>query len=148
MGYTTDFSGSFKLNKKLDEKMAKFLREFVELRHGGESKYDNTPGIWCGWQASEDNLSIEWDEGEKFYHYNKWMSYLIDNFLQPNGYVLNGTVEWQGESSDDIGKIVIIDNSVDVKYASVTYEDVDALLKENEELRVNIAELILLTHTE
>ncbi len=32
MGYTTDFNGEFKLNKKLDDKTHEFLKKFAETR--------------------------------------------------------------------------------------------------------------------
>jgi hypothetical protein len=35
-------------------------------------------------------------------------------FLAPWGYVLNGEVEWQGEDEEDTGKILVVDNSVEV----------------------------------
>ena len=33
MGYTTDFVGRFILNRKLDDKLAKYLRDFSDTRH-------------------------------------------------------------------------------------------------------------------
>lgn len=144
MGYNTDFIGSFKLNKKLDNKMSAFLFEFNEIRHNGNSKYKGTPGDWCQWAPSSDNLAIEWNEEEKFYNYIEWIEYLVVNFLNPKGYVLNGEVEWHGEDFDDRGKISIINNAVTAKYAQTTYEDVDALLKENKQLKNDLAEALLL----
>ena len=79
------------------------------------------PGLWCQWIPSDDGTEILWNGGEKFYHYTEWLEYIIDNFLAPNGYVLNGEVYWYGEESDDIGKIIVSDNQVDVKYGQVTY---------------------------
>jgi hypothetical protein len=38
------------------------------------------------------------------------LEYLIDHFLAPWGYVLNGEVNWQGEREDDTGKIIVADN--------------------------------------
>jgi len=144
MGYTTEFNGSFKLNRKLTEADYEFLQAFNETRHNGESAYINTPGIWCGWTPSEDKLSIERDTQEKFYKYVPWIKWLITNYLAPKGYVLNGVVAWCGEESDDVGRIVIVDNIVTRQYANTTYEDVSALLKEVKELRETVAEYILL----
>jgi hypothetical protein len=70
------------------------------------------PGLWCQWVPTADNTGIVWDGGEKFYNYTEWLTYLIDHFLAPAGYVLNGEVEWQGEEPDDIGKLVVKDNQV------------------------------------
>jgi hypothetical protein len=64
------------------------------------------PGLWLQWIPSDDGETIQWDGGEKFYNYVEWLEYLIEMILSPRGYVLNGEVEWQGEETDDRGKIV------------------------------------------
>ena len=148
MGYTTDFTGKFKLDKKLNRADHEDLVNFSETRHNGESEFLSTPGIWCDWVPSEDGTSIVWNEQEKFYKYIGWIKWLIINYLGPRGYTLNGEVEWIGEESDNIGKILIINNTVDTYIATTTYEDVPALLKENEELKNTVAEMILLTEKE
>lgn len=70
------------------------------------------PGLWCQWTPSEDLKAIEWDSGEKFYHYTEWLVYLINKILAPNGYVLNGVVTWQGEEIGDVGEIFVENNVV------------------------------------
>lgn len=70
------------------------------------------PGLWCQWTPSDDRMGIEWDCGEKFYHYTEWLVYLIHKILAPNGYVLNGTVTWQGEETGDVGEIIVENNRV------------------------------------
>jgi hypothetical protein len=70
------------------------------------------PGLWCQWVPNSDGTAIEWDEGEKFYYYVEWITYLINNFLKPWGYTINGKVSWRGESFNDIGTIVINDSVV------------------------------------
>ena len=72
------------------------------------------PGLWCQWTPNEDGTAIEWDGGEKFYYYSEWLFYLINKILAPNGYVLNGTVTWQGEETGDVGKIKVVDNVITV----------------------------------
>ena len=146
MGYTTDFSGQFNLNKKLDPEMHQYLVKFSETRrmkrnlppcYGiegehyvdgsgpfGQGREDNIveynqpprtqPGLWCQWRPSQDGKSIVWDGGEKFYHYIEWLQYIISNYLSPKGYVLNGEVEWQGESEDDTGVIVVKHNEIEI----------------------------------
>lgn len=155
MGYTTDFSGRFQLNKTLDETTKIFLKKFAETRRmkrtlppeygvdgefyvggGGSFGQDheasivdyNTPprtqpGLWCQWIPTEDGNYIEWDGGEKFYDYVEWLEYLIKNFLAPKGYVLNGEVQWQGEDTDDVGRIVVKDNVVRTQRAKFVYDD-------------------------
>ena len=70
------------------------------------------PGLWCQWVPTDDGMGIEWDGGEKFYHYVEWLQYIVSNFLEPKGYVLNGTVSWHGEDSDDVGVIKVEDNVI------------------------------------
>jgi hypothetical protein len=70
------------------------------------------PSLWLQWTPTEDRLSLEWDSGEKFYSYTEWLVYLIHKVLAPNGYVLNGIVQWQGEENGDVGEIFVEDNRV------------------------------------
>jgi len=69
------------------------------------------PGLWCQWTVDEDG-HITWDGNEKFYHYDEWLSWLIENILRPWGYVLNGTLDYQGEDDDDFGRLIVVDNVV------------------------------------
>jgi hypothetical protein len=74
------------------------------------------PGLWCQWKPTENGRAIEWDSGEKFYEYQEWIVYIIQNFLHPAGYVLNGVTSYQGESANDFGSLIIKDN--------VLYDDI------------------------
>ena len=142
MGYTTEFSGVFKLDRPLDEETKSFLLKFSKTRRMGRNvdpKYgiegefyvdgsgdygqehdDNIidynvppktqPSLWCDWVPSDNGTAIKWNGGEKFYCYIEWLRYIIKNFLQPKGYLLNGTVLYRGEDITDQGKIVCKDN--------------------------------------
>ena len=100
--------------------------------HAGQDKDDSIveyndppvgqPGLWCQWIPSEDGTSIAWDGSEKFYCYAEWLEYLIENFLDPWGYVLDGEVQWQGEESGDMGKLIVEDNLLQTKHAIISYE--------------------------
>lgn len=79
------------------------------------------PGLWCQWVPTPDRLHLEWDYNEKFQEYIKWLEYLIEKIIAPRGYVLNGEVEWQGEDSRDIGKIVVKDNVVSTREGKVIF---------------------------
>jgi hypothetical protein len=81
------------------------------------------PGLWCQWIPNNDGSAIEWNGAEKFYDYIDWLKYVIDNFLQPWGYVLNGTVEWQGEEPDDRGRIIVKNSMISIKRAKIVWED-------------------------
>ena len=82
---------------------------------------ESQPGLWCQWVPNDDGTAIEWDQSEKFYDYAEWIEYLIEHFLKPWGYKLNGTVHWYGEEQSDLGKIVIKDNEVQVMHGEITY---------------------------
>jgi hypothetical protein len=70
------------------------------------------PGLWCGWTPTDDGTAIVWDGGEKFYSYVEWLEYLIEHFLAPWGYFLDGQMEWQGEEDEDTGVITVHNNVV------------------------------------
>jgi hypothetical protein len=154
MGYTTDFSGRFELNKQLSPKMHQYLKLFNETRRmkrntdevfgiegeffvfgSGSYGQDNEPNVidfneppttqpslWNKWLPTYDGMGIEWSGEEKFYGYTEWLVYLIHKILAPNGYVLNGVVEYSGEEMGDVGEIVVVDNRVFVR---VKYQDSD-----------------------
>ena len=74
---------------------------------------DGVPSLWCGWTVDEQG-HIVWDGAEKFYKYVQWLEFLIDTYLRPWGYTLNGTVDYKGASADDFGRIIVVDNEVTV----------------------------------
>ena len=168
MGYTTDFYGSFELDKPLKPEHAAYLRQFAATRRmkrnaeitatrpdslrqavglpvgdeggffvgaegmaGQEDSPDvidynsppvGQPGLWCQWVPSDLGQHIEWDGSEKFYDYIEWLEYIIEKFLAPWGYVLNGSVEWKGEDYIDLGLIEVVNNKVSTKQGKVVYE--------------------------
>ena len=168
MGYSTDFDGSFELDKTLTEEHRAYLAAFNDTRRmkrdaaiaesmpdpvrivaglpiGSDGGYfvglpddfgqfmdasilayndapHGQPGLWCQWRPNDDGTAIEWDEGEKFYNYTEWLDYLLEHFLVPWGYVLNGEVTWQGDERNDIGMIVVVDNVVEIKEGRIVYD--------------------------
>jgi hypothetical protein len=112
MGYDTSFNGGFTFNKPVTAELIRTINEFSEERH---TPGNGIPGYWCQWIIGTDynrNEALVWDENEKFYNYVEWLEYLIKNFFEPEGYILNGSVEYQGEESDDFGTIEVKDNVV------------------------------------
>lgn len=83
---------------------------------------DGQPGLWCQWVPTHDRDGIEWDGSEKFYYYVEWLKYLIQHFLKPWGYTVNGDVEWQGEEREDRGVLRVTDNIVKTGSLLVEYE--------------------------
>lgn len=70
------------------------------------------PGLWCQWIPDPSGRFIEWDGGEKFYHYVPWLFYIVERILEPKGYRLDGRVHWQGEDEDDNGVIFVHRNCI------------------------------------
>lgn len=77
------------------------------------------PSLWLQWTPNEDRSALEGDTGEKFYCYVEWLEYIIEKLLKgkfkDKGYVLNGKVEWRGESWGDTGTIKVKENVIKVK---------------------------------
>lgn len=102
MGYTTEFKGTFKLDKPMTVEHASIFVKY------GRDEWPNPPGNSCNqWCLTSGWDGIEWDQEEKFYDWKAWLQYLIDNFLIPWGYTLSGSVEWTGGSRDDVGVLVV-----------------------------------------
>ena len=88
---------------------------------------ESQPGLWCQWivEGDEHGMVLQWDGGEKFYNYVEWLKYLITHFFTKWDVLLNGEIEWYGEERSDMGKIIVKDNVVTTKVATVTYDDED-----------------------
>jgi hypothetical protein len=80
------------------------------------------PGLWLQWELNEDGTELAWNGSEKFYNYIEWLQYLIQHFFEPWGIKLNGEIEWVGEDSSDRGKIVVVDNNVEILDGVIGYE--------------------------
>ena len=80
------------------------------------------PGLWCQWVPNEAGDELRWDEGEKFYHYEAWLKYLMKNYLIPWGHQLQGEVRWQGEDCGDIGIIRCGGTHVTILEGTVKFE--------------------------
>jgi len=119
MGYTTEFSGKFKLNKQIDFNL---LKQFEKLNDGENIGIEGQIEGYCQWTPTEDGKAIEWDGGEKFYDYVEWLKWVIDNLLKPKDYIVNGEVEWDGEETGDVGKIIVKDNKVEAKNGKIVFE--------------------------
>jgi hypothetical protein len=73
------------------------------------------PSVSCQWTPSEDGATLAWSGEEKFYEYTRWLDYLIEHFLKPWGYSLDGEVRWRGEDFDDMGTIVATRNKIQTR---------------------------------
>ncbi len=73
---------------------------------------DDIPWLWCHWIINEAG-NLQWNGAEKFTCYTEWLRYLIKNFFEPEGYVLNGRIQYWGMDPSDWGKIEVHNNIVE-----------------------------------
>lgn len=113
----------------------------------------NTPpagqvSLWCNWEPTEDGTAIEWNGAEKFHAADEWMAYLIDTFLKPGATVqaemaspvagrsypqefahftfdheVSGTIDAQGEDSEDRWRLVVTANAVTTQRAHFAWDE-------------------------
>ena len=78
------------------------------------------PGLWCHWVINEDGSKLEWDYGEKFYEYERWLQYIQEHFLNPWGSKLNGEIDWSGEDWNDIGILYASDGRIEEVWSTIS----------------------------
>jgi hypothetical protein len=87
----------------------------------------NQPGLWCRWMVKKEReiFSLNWSPCNQFLYYIEWLEYLMENFIIPRNYVLNGSMdvlyeseEYFSENNEDeykkvvVGTIVIVNNVI------------------------------------
>tara|TARA_R110002094_G_scaffold43628_1_gene55670 strand:- start:792 stop:1235 length:444 start_codon:yes stop_codon:yes gene_type:complete len=122
MGYNTTFEGQFSISPPVSYATGRLI-DALEDERGDGSKM---PASYCQWRLATDSI-LEWDDGEKFYYYVEWLTYIIESILKPNGHLVNGTVNWHGEETGDSGVIRVTDNKVEAVDASSLMTDHDRL---------------------
>lgn len=157
MGYSTDFSGALEVMPPLNEHERGFLEDFADTRHTstdhglletagpslrGNDPQGDKPEIWCHWIADGEG-NLVWDESEKTYGHDQWLSWLIGNLLGPGSrdfvqtrldqdprlkhfthdHVVSGEIDAQGEDPDDMWRIKVEKNNVRIQYGHLTYID-------------------------
>lgn len=121
MSYRIHINGHFTLDRPLTVEHKVTLDKFADERHEkpGDPDYP-----WCQWVPNEDGSAIEYTENEiSGYYVTEWLQAIVDRFLKPWGYVLNGRAQWAGEEAGDLGMIVVRDNEVREADAVITYPD-------------------------
>ena len=120
MGYDTTFDGMFRLDRPLTPEHKVVLDELAQEEHfaGGDAKpireaRSGRPCIYCQWKPTADGMFIIWDMGEKFYGWLEWLTYIVEHYLKPWGYRLNGEVRWRGDDRSDSGIIFVKDNRIE-----------------------------------
>lgn len=112
MSYRTRFTGQFNLDKPLTLEQFNILNDFAERDHRHDELSD-MPGFHCEWIPTKDGKALVYSDNEvSFYGYDKWLTYLIEHFLAPWGYTVNGSMRWQGEETGDTGTLTCTNNVV------------------------------------
>ncbi len=167
MGYTTDFYGSVVIEPALNEHEIAFLKDLARTRRMDRSKgplyiddsgepfgqtraddvidYNSPPkdqpGLWLQWEPNDEGTELSWDGGEKFYHAEEWMMYIVHNLLGPAAleyitthsdedkrlehftcnHTVNGVIEAYGEDRQDMWRIVVKNNVVSSEHAELVW---------------------------
>ena len=116
MGFSTIYLRSFRFDRALDPEYVQILIDFSETEHEDESGNPGgngkPPTFYCQWVPTEDRQGLEWDKNEKFYYGKEWLIYLIDRFIKPWGYTLNGECPWYIDDHEEAGILKVSDNVV------------------------------------
>lgn len=65
------------------------------------------PHLWCCWRPTHEGEGIFCLEGGSHYEYVTWLRFLLANFLRPWGYLVSGSLRYQGEDHNDRGRILV-----------------------------------------
>jgi len=128
MGYTTDFEGSFTFTTPPPAETLLLLIDLYDAQVMPPGLPMPVPAGYNQWQLTQGRRGLEWDGGEKFYHYVEWLQYLLDHVLAPVDVSLTGCVQYQGESIGDTGTLTVEEGRVvKRKAALVNNEDLAEL---------------------
>jgi len=73
------------------------------------------PDLWCYWSPTKDGTKIVMeDEILRFNYHTEWLIYIINNFIKPWGYLMYGSMKWQGEEIRDRGVIRVRNNKITI----------------------------------
>jgi hypothetical protein len=110
MGYTTKFSGALTLSRALTLSEAKFI---LEANEEPSIIPGDHPKSYMQWVPTASLDAIVYDGNEKFYDYDKWMTWIVGHLFQL-GIEANGDIIWQGESVGDTGTLSVKDSVLTV----------------------------------
>jgi hypothetical protein len=116
MGYCVRWDGHFETDKPLSVEHITILRKHDEAEDWPdktwEPRFRDNP-----WVLGTDGMSFA-VETDKPGDWKPWLQYTLDRFLTPWGYVLSGTVKWDGEEEGDEGVITIEGGRVKARRAA------------------------------
>ena len=116
MGLHTSYLGHIAIDPPLSGEETEFVRMFGHTRHwdsgdtgvrlaahpADDDSYEDIsaynrpapgmPGLWCPWTVCKDGCCLVWDGIEKPYDADRWLRYLIENYLGPGAEVAGSDV--------------------------------------------------------
>jgi hypothetical protein len=120
MGYYTTLRGRFDVTPPFSDLMLARLQAIRKERHDAK----DSPSNYCYWEPTEDGQGIECRESDcSFYNYVEWLEWIVTDVLAPEGYTVNGAVEWEGSEHGDLGCITVTNNVVSEQCGRIVYED-------------------------
>jgi hypothetical protein len=116
MGFSIIYLRPFSFDRVIDQSHSNILITFSQTEHedefGNSGSDGKPPTCYCQWVPSKDLLGLEWDKNEKFYYSKEWLVYLIENFIKPWGYTLNGESPWYIDDFEEAGILKVSNNIV------------------------------------
>lgn len=119
--HKTGSKGYFKLNKRLSKYHKLYLKTFLEPSHLKQYSVndDRTPSMYCEWIFDPHGKRLAWNTAAANYEtYIDWLKYIMDNFLIPWNYTLNGNTKYQ--KGYKIVDVFINDNNIETSEYWIT----------------------------
>lgn len=123
MGCDVYYKGEIAVTPALTESDAAVLRAVTNLERTDDTKAffaavaaspeSDLPYHAGLLEISEDREFLVPEEDESRHGFRLWLKLVIEHYLAPRGYVLEGEVTWEGEDRDDFGTIFVKDNQVE-----------------------------------
>lgn len=117
MGYDVYYNGEVAVTPALTEGNAAVVRAATNLEDTEETRVlfaaiaaspePDLPHHAGLLTISEDREFILPDQDESRHGFRLWLKLVVEHYLAPRGYVLNGEVTWEGEDRDDSGTIFV-----------------------------------------
>lgn len=126
MGYSVNYWGEIGISPALTEADAAILTAVLNNKPADAPSVfasieaaDPKPELpWCTGllTVSEDRSKLMPEEDDSRHGLDTWLQIARDFFLAPNGYVLEGSIDFEGEDQDDRGTIFVKDNVLELVY--------------------------------
>lgn len=123
MPYSVYYRGEITISPPLTEEHAAVVRAFSRKESNDLTKSifakiaaspgEDLPAYMDVFDISEDRTTILPDEDESCYGLRLCLVLLVEHYLAPLGYVLNGEVSWDADDVNDRGSIFVKDNLIE-----------------------------------